>query len=166
MKCTGCVAVATDANGDTLTYLINGGADAARFTLDSASGALSFIAAPLFGEPADINQNNIYILDITTKDPHGGTATQTVEITVTDAPRVLTDLSVENIGSLRTASGACDECKLSATTFEWILEGSEAPVATSNSYKLPAADQHKKITVKAIPVLESGASGQPEMADL
>jgi hypothetical protein len=87
MKSTGYVVVATDANGDTLTYLINGGADAARFTLDSVSGALSFIAAPLFGEPVDINKNNIYTLDIIAKDPHGGTATQTVEITVTDAPR-------------------------------------------------------------------------------
>lgn len=163
---TGYVAVATDANNDTLTYAISGGADGARFTLDSASGALSFIAAPLFGEPADINQNNIYTLDITAQDPHGGTATQTVEITVTDAPRVLTDLSVENTGSLLTASVACDECQLSATTFEWILEGSDAPVATGASYKLPAADQLKKITVKAIPVMESGASGQPEMAEL
>jgi alpha-tubulin suppressor-like RCC1 family protein len=163
---TGYVAVATDANNDTLTYTISGGADGARFTLDSTSGTLSFIAAPLFGEPADINQNNIYTLDITAQDPHGGSATQTVEITVTDAPRVLTDLSVENTGSLLTASVACDECQLSATTFEWILEGSDAPVATGNSYKLPVADQLKKITVKAIPVMESGASGQPEMAEL
>lgn len=160
------IASATDADSDTITYSISGGADSSQFVIDSATGALSFIAAPIFDYPTDSNKNNIYTLNIRAQDRHGGSATQTVEVTVTDAPRVLTDLSVENNGSLLAASVTCDECQLSATTFEWILEGSDAPVATSNSYKLAPGDQGKRITVKAIPVMENGTSGQPEMAEL
>ena len=44
---------ATDADlpAQTLTYSIVGGADAALFTIDAATGALSFIAAPDFEAP-------------------------------------------------------------------------------------------------------------------
>src|SRR5439155_1690271 len=42
--------VATDADGtpanNTVSYSISGGADAALFAIDSATGALSFLAAP------------------------------------------------------------------------------------------------------------------------
>ncbi|OWV27859.1 Ig-like domain-containing protein, partial [Halomonas campaniensis] len=45
--------VATDADGDLLTYSLTGGADQALFTLDANSGALSFKSAPNFEAPAD-----------------------------------------------------------------------------------------------------------------
>ncbi|WP_146592439.1 cadherin-like domain-containing protein [Puniceibacterium confluentis] len=45
---------ATDPDpGDTLSYLIAGGADAALFRIDGTTGALSFIDAPDFGTPRD-----------------------------------------------------------------------------------------------------------------
>jgi hypothetical protein len=40
---------ATDAEGDALTYAIAGGADAALFAIDEATGALSFLAPPTGG---------------------------------------------------------------------------------------------------------------------
>lgn len=163
LKSTGYVASATDADNDSLTYSVSGGDDQNQFSIDSATGALSFIATPVFDQPADHNKNNIYTIEISVTDTHGGTTTQIVEITVTDAPRVLTDLSVENAGALLTATVTCDDCQLSATTFEWFLEGNDAPVATGNSYKLLAADQLKKITVKAIPLTTNGASAKPEV---
>lgn len=166
VKSIGYVASATDADNDSLIYSVSGGDDQNQFSIDSATGALSFIAAPVFDQPADHNKNNIYSIEISVTDTHGGTTTQIVEITVTDAPRVLTDLSVENTGALLTATVTCDDCQLSATTFEWFLEGNHAPVATGNSYKLPAADQLKKITVKAIPVTTSGAPAKPERTEL
>lgn len=166
VKSTGYVASATDADSDSLIYSVSGGDDQDQFSIDSATGALSFIAAPVFDQPADHNKNNIYTIEISVTDTHGGTTTQIVEITVTDAPRVLTDLRVENTGALLTATVTCDDCQLAATTFEWFLEGNDAPVATGNSYKLHAADQLKKITVKAIPLTTSGAPAKPEMAEL
>src|SRR5690606_3741895 len=39
---------ALDTDGDTPVFSITGGADAARFSIDAATGALSFIAAPDF----------------------------------------------------------------------------------------------------------------------
>ena len=39
---------ASDANGDTITYSISGGADQAKFTINAATGALAFLSAPDF----------------------------------------------------------------------------------------------------------------------
>ena len=44
---------ATDIDSPTLAYSIVGGADAARFQINVATGALSFVAAPDFEKPSD-----------------------------------------------------------------------------------------------------------------
>ena len=45
---------ATDPDvGQTLTYSISGGADAAKFTINSSTGVLSFLSAPDFENPTD-----------------------------------------------------------------------------------------------------------------
>ncbi|GGE00364.1 hemolysin [Polymorphobacter glacialis] len=54
------IVAAADADGTTPTYRIAGGADAARFSLDAATGALIFLAAPDFEAPADANGDNRY----------------------------------------------------------------------------------------------------------
>ena len=52
---------ASDPNpAQTLTFAITGGADAAKFQIDPATGALSFVAAPNFEAPADAGANNVY----------------------------------------------------------------------------------------------------------
>lgn len=58
----------TDIDGDALTYAITGGADASRFAINSASGALSFVTAPNFEAPADADANNVYDVIVTTSD--------------------------------------------------------------------------------------------------
>ena len=75
--------VATDVDGDTLTYNI-GGVDADRFTINSETGALSFVAAPDFETPADTGADNIYNVQVVVTD---GTevVTQDLTVTVTDA---------------------------------------------------------------------------------
>ena len=77
-------ADATDADGDTLTYSISGGADAALFTIDSATGAVSFSAAPDFENPGDANTDNRYELQLTVADGNGGSDVRNVIIRVTD----------------------------------------------------------------------------------
>ena len=61
---------ATDADlpAQTLTYSISGGADAARFAIDSATGALSFLAAPDYEAPTDDGANNVYDLTVQVSD--------------------------------------------------------------------------------------------------
>src|SRR6185295_9582464 len=72
---------ATDVDiGTTLTYSIIGGADAARFTIDSSTGALSFVAPPDFETPTDVGSNNVYNVVVQTSD---GTLTDSQAIAVT-----------------------------------------------------------------------------------
>ena len=78
------VAVATvsanDLDGDTVTYSIAGGADAAHFTVDTLTGALSFVSAPDFEAPGDANSDNIYSVVVSASD---GSLTATSAIAVT-----------------------------------------------------------------------------------
>ncbi len=69
-----------------VTYAITGGADAAQFTIDPQTGALSFKAAPDYENPTDADHNNTYILTVTATTDEGTQASQTVTITVTNDP--------------------------------------------------------------------------------
>src|SRR6266436_4765987 len=72
---------ATDADaGSTLTYSIVGGADAARFTVDASTGALSFVSSPDYEHPTDAGANNVYDVTVQVSD---GTLTDTQSIAVT-----------------------------------------------------------------------------------
>ena len=79
-------ALATDGDGDTLTYSLSG-TDAARFTIDPNTGAVRFVASPDFENPDDAGGDNIYNIIVTASDNTAGTTdtNQAVAITVTDA---------------------------------------------------------------------------------
>jgi Ca2+-binding RTX toxin-like protein len=62
----------SDPDGRTVSYAIAGGADSARFTIDAATGALAFVAAPNFEAPADFGGNNVYDVIVSASD---GTST-------------------------------------------------------------------------------------------
>jgi RTX calcium-binding nonapeptide repeat (4 copies)/Cadherin domain len=67
----------------SLSYSITGGADAALFSIDSTTGALSFLAAPNAETPQDAGSNNIY--DVTVQVSDGtNTDSQAIAVTVTD----------------------------------------------------------------------------------
>ncbi|HNF64133.1 MAG TPA: cadherin repeat domain-containing protein, partial [Rhodocyclaceae bacterium] len=75
---------ATDADlpAQTLTYSLAGGADLARFSIDTNTGALSFVSAPDYEAPTDANTDNVYDLIVQVSDG-GLTASQTLAIHVT-----------------------------------------------------------------------------------
>ena len=75
---------ATDANGDTLTYSLSGGADAAKFAINAATGILSFVAAPDYENPTDSDKNNTYLVQVTASDG-SLSAVQTITVSVTNA---------------------------------------------------------------------------------
>lgn len=75
---------ATDADNDTLTYAITGGADASLFSIDSASGVVTFDNAPDFEAPGDTGADNVYNIMVTVTDGNNGSAVQDIAITVTD----------------------------------------------------------------------------------
>jgi VCBS repeat-containing protein len=60
--------VATDLPPGAVTYSIFGGADAAQFTIDAATGALTFITAPDFEAPTDAGRDNTYDVIVSASD--------------------------------------------------------------------------------------------------
>ena len=92
------VAATEPVPGQTLTYSIIGGADAAKFAVDASTGALSFTAPPNFEAPTDAGANNVYDVTVQVSDGHGGTDTQAIAVTVTDAneaPTITSDGGAE-----------------------------------------------------------------------
>lgn len=77
---------ATDAEGNSLTWSL-GGADAACFAIDAATGAVSFVTAPSLAAPTDGDQNGIYAITVSVSDGAATTA-QAVTIVVAEAPSV------------------------------------------------------------------------------
>ncbi|WNV09235.1 VCBS domain-containing protein [Tardiphaga sp. 709] len=79
----------TDPDGGTPTYSIvqTAGTDFAKFTINPVTGALSFVNAPDYENPTDVggtNGNNTYEVDVRVSDGNGGTAVQTINVTVTN----------------------------------------------------------------------------------
>ncbi|MEJ6394812.1 ExeM/NucH family extracellular endonuclease [Gymnodinialimonas sp. 2305UL16-5] len=79
------VIAAQDADGDTLTYSISGGADAGLFTIDAETGLLSFIDTPDFAAPVDAGTDNTYDVEIKLSDGNGGVVTKDIAIDVARA---------------------------------------------------------------------------------
>ena len=101
---------ATDPEGDTeggggLTYSISGGADAALFSIDTNSGALTFMSAPDFEMPTDANTDNDYEVDVTVTDSGALTDTLMITVTVTDAndPPTITSMASVSVDENTTA---------------------------------------------------------------
>ncbi|HYJ83995.1 MAG TPA: hypothetical protein VEW26_14275 [Allosphingosinicella sp.] len=94
------VVAATDSDGGPVTYAIAGGADAARFTIDAATGALAFVAAPNFEAPADWGANNVYDVVVSASD---GSFTDTQALAVT-VGNVNEALAITSNGGGATAS--------------------------------------------------------------
>ena len=83
---------AIDSGGEDVSYAIAGGADAALFSIDSASGVLTFAAAPDFEAPSDADGDSVYRLIISASD---GALTSTGPVTLTvfdrnEAPQIVT----------------------------------------------------------------------------
>ena len=75
---------ASDPDGDTLVFTIEGGADAGAFTLDAGSGSLSFAQAPDFEAPGDSDGDNVYELLVSVSDGINPAVQETVTVAVTD----------------------------------------------------------------------------------
>ncbi len=85
-------AVDADEADSAVRYGLSGGADQARFALDPASGALTFIEWPDYENPADSGGDNQYIVTVRATsgaDDRELSAEQTITVTVTDVEEVV-----------------------------------------------------------------------------
>jgi len=121
-------ATAEDAEGDAVTFSISG-TDAALFAVDAATGAVTFLAAPDFENPADADGDNVYEIEVIASDGVN-TATQAVTITVADTPNIDGDAGnnvlvgtaeVDEIGG-----GAGDDRIESGNGADFVITGSGA----------------------------------------
>ena len=71
-------AVATDSDGDVLTYSISG-ADSSQLTINSSSGSIRFASPPDYENPKDTGTNNIYEAQINVSD---GSLSASMDLTV------------------------------------------------------------------------------------
>ncbi|MDL2355023.1 MAG: Ig-like domain-containing protein, partial [Pseudomonadota bacterium] len=77
-------AVAILIANEAVTWSINGGADAAKFVIDAASGVLRLTTAPDFEAPTDSDANNSYLVQVMATDASGNAAVRTITVTVAD----------------------------------------------------------------------------------
>ncbi|MCB1500150.1 MAG: VCBS repeat-containing protein [Bauldia sp.] len=112
---------------NTPAFSIAGGADAARFVIDAASGALSFKSAPDFEQPGDVGGDNVYDVVVRVSD---GTAVadQAIAVTVSDVAG-LTILGAKTADVLAgsaeadTVSGRGGKDRLSGLGGDDVLDG-------------------------------------------
>ncbi|MBC7452372.1 MAG: cadherin domain-containing protein, partial [Massilia sp.] len=104
---------ASDIDGDTPSFAITGGDDASKFTIDSVTGVLTFIAAPDFEAPVDADANNTYLVNVTASDGKGSTDVQAITVTVTN---VNEGMSITSNGGGATAAVNAAENQGSVTT--------------------------------------------------
>ncbi len=80
----GQIVVMTFTADEPVAWSI-GGDDAAAFTIDPITGALSFAAAPDHAAPVDADGDNIYLFTIVATDPAGNVSRQSLSVTVMQA---------------------------------------------------------------------------------
>jgi hypothetical protein len=91
---------AVDPDGDFIGYRINGGADAALFTIDALSGVLRFIAAPDYETPHDANGDNVYDVRVEAgSDPY--VDSQLIHVQVTNMAEQVTFTSFGGAASVQ-----------------------------------------------------------------
>jgi len=127
---TAVTTVVAADDGPSTTYSIAGGADAAKFTINASTGALSFVSAPNFESPTDADTNNSYVVTVRASD---GTFfdEQTITVNVTDAndiAPVFTSASSANVAENSTSVltlTAVDSDTVGTVTFS-IVGGADA----------------------------------------
>ena len=133
---------ATADIGQTVTYAIVGGADAAKFTIDATTGALAFAAAPNFEAPTDSGADNVYDVTVRALDGNGGTDTQAIAITVTNQNEVPT---ITSNGSGDTAAASIAENTTVVTT----VTATDPDAGQTLSYAIVGGADAVKFTINA-----------------
>ena len=84
----GLTAVTTFTANETVTWSIDGGSDAGKFTINPTTGAIVFQAAPDYENPTDSDHNNTYVVRIKAVDASGNISYQTLTVTIANVDEI------------------------------------------------------------------------------
>lgn len=164
---------ATDVDaGDTPTWSISGGADAARFTINASTGALSFASNPNFEAHADAGGDDVFDVTIRATDAGGLFDEQTVAFTLTNVndPSVITSYGAADLLFLNASENTPTSTTLATVTatddesdvITWSVVGPDSALftavggelkfAVSPDFELPGSvdgDNTYDVTVQA-----------------
>ena len=139
----GTTAVTTYASNDaTATWSITGGADAALFSIDPDTGALTFINAPDYETPNDQGAtagNNTYVVRVAATDRRNNSDSQTLTVTIADLDEdgpVITGPDGDGTTTGENANITLDEGGTAVTAFAanedvtWSISGTDADAFT------------------------------------
>lgn len=122
-----------------LSFTIAGGADAAKFQI-SLQGSLSFVAAPDFELPTDGGGDNVYEVTVQVDDGAGGTATQSIEVTIlpvndNDPEFTSSDLVsiAENTTAVTTVLATDEDLPAQAVTYSIVGGGDRTKFTLSSN---------------------------------
>jgi len=116
----GAVA-ATDGDGDTVTYSITGGSDAASFAINETTGVLTFVTAPNY------EAKSTYALTVTADDGNTNTTEQNLTVSINNIGELISvaDISV-NEESPATLTASLDAKAASDITFDYAITSGTA----------------------------------------
>jgi hypothetical protein len=154
--------------GTTLVYSISGGADAGKFTINGATGVLSFTSAPNFEAPTDADANNSYIVQVRAFDG-AQQDDQTITVNVGDVAEAPADTQgPTSVGFVLAAGGATTDNGASlgagdaigtfvaqgdpnSAVFHYALTGADAGLFTFNTATGALAIGGSALTASATP---------------
>ena len=126
------VATTMDPEQESLTYSLSG-TDAANFSIDSSSGAISFLSTPDYEVPTDANTDNAYELTFAVSN---GTTTTLQELVIT----------VTDVDEAPTITSAPDASTPENTTSTFTATATD-PESTPLSYSLSGTDDATNFTI-------------------
>jgi hypothetical protein len=144
--------------GSTLSYQLAGGSDVSLFSIDASSGTLTFVNAPDFEAPTDSGANNSYDVVVQVGDGLGGSDSQSLSITVTnanDAPTGAVTISGtptqgQTLAAANTLNDADGPNPLTGISYQWFANGEPISGGTTTSIlTLDQTHSGKSISVTA-----------------
>lgn len=167
------IILATDADEDALTYAIVGGEDEALFEIDDRSGELLFLDEPDFEAPADVGEDNIYVVQVSVTDTLD-TVIQNLVISVTnidDNPPVASNLLIFDSDGAALVVGDelvsnyqysdVDGDVEGDTAIQWLKDGEDIAGAIAATYVVRGTDVGNLLSFQVTPISDNGNAGSP-----
>jgi alpha-tubulin suppressor-like RCC1 family protein len=173
---------ASDPEGDAISYGIEHGyKDYSNFSINLATGELSFISAPgNFEDPNDAGQNNTYEIEVFAQSDGTAKVSHEIEIVVlnsNDAPTLDREGSssvdvIENTGLVLTFNATDEDHNFSYPDLVYVVDGKEVRYQnhsdqTSNPYAVGSSIHNSnEIGAKSVKVADFNRDGLDDILEL